>query len=351
MVRLIDIAKAANVSSAVVSAVLSSRNGGTIRVAPETAEKIRNIAREMNYVPNVSARILNGKSSGSVGVLLDSCAPNVSVRLLRAVEHELSQHKFRTLVAESHDSAENLFENYNALRQYGVDGVICLSHDYPGQNEKVTELFSAASDIVFVRGPEVHGHPLIRLDVASGIRQAVAHLFDTGRKKLMLVTQKTGSWGYLMRSEGFQAAAGDAGIICQLAKSSSTIPSAAETGEICRRIREEKVDGVIARNDFDALALITALQERGIRVPEDVAVTGSDDEPFARFTAPSLTTINYNLEAIAGQSVAALLKKESIDLPIIQPELIIRNSTGKTGDSASGSSSDQSKNTDEVAFC
>lgn len=328
MVRLIDIARAANVSRAVVSAVLSTRTGGTIRVAPATVKKIRRIASKLNYVPNVSARILNGKSSGSIGVLLDSCAPGVSVRMLRAIEHEASEHNFRTLVAESHDSAENLYENYMILCQYGVDGVICLSHDYPGQNDKVNELFAGAEKIVFVRGPAVPGQPLVKLDIAGGMNRAVEHLYSVGKEKLMLVVQNTGSWGFRSRMTGFQqAAAGGQGVICSLPPSGQE-PLPEEIDTICRKIETEKIDGVIARNDFDALALISALQKRQIRVPEDVAVIGNDNEPFGKFSPVTLTTIDYNLPEIARFALAMLQKTDDpVQELTVSPELIIRNST------------------------
>lgn len=96
MVRLIDIAQRAGVSQGTVSAVLSGR-GRNIRVSKEKAEKIRSIAREMNYIPNFSAKMLSGQSSHTLGVL----------------------------IAEAHANAEKQLLNYRTLLQYGVDGVIC----------------------------------------------------------------------------------------------------------------------------------------------------------------------------------------------------------------------------------
>ncbi len=124
MVRLIDIAERAGVSLETVSAVLSGR-GNSIRFSKEKAEKIRAIAREMNYIPNFSAKMLSGQSSHTLGVLIDSGDVAVRYEQLAAIDQAAERRGYRLLIAEAHANAEKLLLNHRTLLQYGVDGVIC----------------------------------------------------------------------------------------------------------------------------------------------------------------------------------------------------------------------------------
>ncbi|MEI3004641.1 MAG: LacI family DNA-binding transcriptional regulator [Victivallales bacterium] len=129
-----EIANRAGVSVMAVSAVMNKTT--STRVSERKRAVIEQIAREMGYRSNVVARTLRGGQSRMIGILIDSCAPPSALQHPRHIESEATAGGYRILISEGHDSVDNLAAAYEKFEQYGVDGVICLAYDYPGQQEK-----------------------------------------------------------------------------------------------------------------------------------------------------------------------------------------------------------------------
>lgn len=336
-VRLVDIAKRVNVSSALVSKVLNGHSGN-IRVSPEKAEMIRNVAAELNYQPNINARALAGQATKVIGILLDSRAPQVFFRLLAEIEKEAAMHDYRTLIGEAHDNVENLFENYQTLRQHGVDGVICISHDYPGENEKLEKLFQNSRPIVFIGPPEVKGHSHVMLEINTGIRESVQYLQKNGRRKIaMIVTRNTKHHTIQERIRGY---------LDVLPKQKNLIFPMNASGDSAEEMRKEikriikefflpkKIDAVLVPNDIIALTMLGEFAEAGIRVPQDIALIGHDNEFFSECCPLPITTIDENNTGVAACAVKMLLDmiQESPDVRschkiTVKPRLIPRKTT------------------------
>ena len=182
MVRMIDIAERAGVSLGTVSAVLSGR-GKSIRFSKEKAEKIRAIAREMNYIPNFSAKMLSGQSSHTLGVLVDSEDVAVRFEQLAAIEREAEQCGYRLLVAEAHRNPEKQLMNYRTLRQYGVDGVICHVNS-------IHDELRGESGVVLYGAEPVEGFSTVCYDVRSGYAEALAAFEAEGRRNVALAIRE-----------------------------------------------------------------------------------------------------------------------------------------------------------------
>ena len=125
-VTIKDVAAEAGVSFQVVSAILN--NCSYARASKETRQRVTDAARKLNYVPNISARILQGGSSRMTGVLVDSRASENVLRVLAALEKCAVVRGCRLLISEAHDDPQRLWEGCRELQQYGVDGIIALAH-------------------------------------------------------------------------------------------------------------------------------------------------------------------------------------------------------------------------------
>ena len=329
---LTDIAKAVGVSRAAAGKVLGTSNSN-IRVSKEKSELIRKVAREMNYVPNVVARVLAGQSSKMIGILVDSEVPSVMNCRVRQIEHYAETLGYRVLVSEAHDDIEKLRNNFQYMRQYGVDGVICLSHDYEMAEGDFEKSFDFAREMVLVGGPVRKGFSHVIPDVAKGAELICDCLKQRGCRKVAIVSKNLGSRYYSMKTrfDVFRREFGN-----NLLRVDTDGKNALDRGEnslqvVNTEIIPRGVDAVICSCDVMALGIESGLLAAGKRVPEDVAVVGYDNDDFAPYAAVPLTTVDQNNYSIAKASVDMLLKQLSEEefipeLKYIAPELIVRKS-------------------------
>jgi len=329
MVTLAEIARQAGVSVGTAAKVLSGAGGDAIRVGKETGERVRRLAEELDYQPNHNARILVGKSSNIIGLLIDSQAPLSTFRILSFIEKNFSVVGYRVMIAEAHNDVHSFAESCRMLRQYGVEGIISLAHDYPDSKSLLKEHFAMASNIVFVGQPYFDTANYVEVDRAYGVNQAFDYLWKKGRRRLGMAFFNNGSGSVSQRLQAFLAAAErfDAEVF--------TLPVAindidANIERITAFAVEKKLDAIFAPDDFHAVALPAQLARRKLSVPKQVAIVGNDNEPFARLVSPQLTTIDENAEAQAAAGVDMLrqiLDGKSPSVPIIRNTLIVREST------------------------
>jgi DNA-binding LacI/PurR family transcriptional regulator len=333
-VTLREIAQAAEVSLGAVSKVLGGSKCN-IRVSEEKAALIRATAQRLNYRPNITARRLAGGSGRIIGIIIDSGLPIHYYHTVTCIENALSDLDYRTMISESHGSATNFIHAHRTLLQYGIDGVICISHDYPGENHLIEEYFNTFPNTVFIGRP-VAGTHLVDLDWLTSTEHATRHLLASGRRHLALVM---GSIPYVSRQDraaGFQKALSD-------------YPEAIATSQIiripdqeCEYCSDELVeslgrlpdglDGIILENDLKAMIMMRILHQRGIRIPEDVALIGHNNEEFSAHCFPALTTVDELSRAQAEAAISLLMQQLSPNPPngpqqlTVIPELKVRES-------------------------
>ena len=287
-VTLSDIASEVGVSRALVGKVLGG-GSGNIRVSKETAQIIREAAQRLHYQPNLSARVLTGQRSQLIGVLIDAQPPQVTFRTLACIDRYAVKKGFRLLIGEAHDSIDSLYQHYSNFMQYNVDGVICLAHDYPGQEEKFRELFSNVDNIVYIEKPLLDNSRCVEVDRAAAMEELTTLLLRT-RKRV----------GIIMEDPQYRSIRQRQGGYCR--------------GEMMEQVVEEfilpkQLDAVIAPNDLAASHIMRHLMRQGFRIPEDIAVAGYDNDPFSESLYPSLTTIDDNNDLIGKYAVTLLTEQ------------------------------------------
>ncbi len=335
--RLIDIAEKVGVSKGAVAAVLNGKN--SLRIGRETSAKILAVAKELHYEPNITARLLAGKESMVIGALIDSFAPPIIYQMLRELEGAAAQAGYRVMIGHAHDNIEHFFDCYKNFINHGIDGVICFGHEYPGQQDKVRKFFADKKNIVFLGAPCFEPASYLNIEIQEGVRQAVAHLIGLGYRRIGIMTPSSRNSSVMKREDGFRTAMVEHGLECPphyIRGFNNPVDHAQLQSQMRdyleNDVRRYRLEAVIAENDIFAAQLIREVRCCGMRVPEDLAVVGHDNEPFSQCCFPSLTTIDQKPAEVGRMAFEMLLEcmKKKSSGPVvrkIKTELIIREST------------------------
>lgn len=342
MVRLTDIAEQAGVSRFAVAKVLLG-TGKTIRVGEGTARKIRRIAEDLGYFPDRLAQQLAGKRSRIIGVIIDSGAPQAQFDRLSSMERVAASMGYRLMVGQSHGELDRLTEYAQDFASRRVDGVICISHDYPDKSDQIVRLFTHITSLVFVGSPVTDRSSkrfnYVESDIAAGIRDAVAHLVQGGRRRIAMLLYSSGSMAMQRRLEGYRQGLADHQLPVEDALIDyidARLDATATADSLMPRLGkllDRGADALLAVDDRVAAITLFALKRIGRSVPGEVAVVGVGNTEWGQFLSPSLTSIDQCAAAIAQATVqllVRLIEQESIAPRqrhvMIQPELVVRES-------------------------
>ena len=312
-VTLKTIAEKAQVSTMAVSSVLNNSNN--TRVSAEKRERIKRIADELGYSPNRMARVLAGKASDLIGVVMDSCAPMIYHDRLSRMEKYAAARGYRFLIGQSHDDPEKVKTFAQEFISYGAAGIICMAHGYPGKSQEIAQCYPLEKT-VFLEKPEgIDNCCYVISNIEKAFFEVVGYLAGQGRKRIGLLLLDHPSAGNSMniRRNGYMQGLQksrilfDPNLICKVVQGQET-DVAAFRPIIWRMVREQKVDAIVAANDHLAAAALKCLNEMKVSVPKQIAVTGYDNIDLAPLVTPALTTFDDNRDLVAKSLVELLFK-------------------------------------------
>lgn len=334
-----DIAHRAGVSQATVSRALRD----SPLVNPKTREKVKRIARELNYQVDHAAAGLRSQSSNTLAILLfedpttdDSQINPFFLSMLGNITRAAARRNYDVLV-----SFQQLSNDWHIKYQASnrADGLILLGYgDYRGFADKVDKLIRA--DACFVvwgaTGPELRDRT-IGCDNVTGAFDATRHLIGLGRKNIAFFGGTSDNCPELkQRYEGYCKALTSAGMQIdpdlQFDTDFQETSGAAATAKLLAS--ERTFDAIFAASDLLAIGAIKRLRTAGVRVPIDVSVVGFDDIPAASYFNPSLTTVQQNTIAASEQLVKQVIRMIDGKKPKpkqLNPVLVVRGSCGGGG--------------------
>lgn len=299
-----DIARTAGVTDATVSNVLNGKG----RVSPAVRERVLQIAREMRYSSNVFARGLKTRRSNMIGVLTSALSSHVTTGQIAGVDNLAQRRGYGLLIACGNEHDPPRME---AFAGRGVDGVIWLPS---GAN-----LPAGLHDILHASGlPYTYSYRApdddpaasgAMVDQIAGGEIAARRLLSTGRTKLAFAAPASNRVVYRERLEGFANVVASAGLTlpCDyVLTGNSTLTE--DINALAERIVNLRPlpEGIFACWDYVAMTVLRLCRNRGIRVPEDMAVIGFDDLRVCEMTEPPLTSIVMPL-AECGRTAATKL--------------------------------------------
>jgi LacI family transcriptional regulator len=330
-VSIRDVAERAGVSVGTVSNVLNKPD----RVSEAVATRVHDAIRELGYVRNDAARQLRAGRSSSVGlVVLDARNPFFT-DVARGAEDAAAEHGVAVLLGDSDEKPEREAAYLDLFEEQRVRGV--LVSPLGDIRERLQRMRALGTPVVLVdRMAEDASLSSVSVDDVAGDRTAVAHLLETGRRRIAFVGGPLGLRQVADRLAGAQhavAAVPDAQLEV-LEGSALSVSEGRRMGEqLVARDPAERPDAVFTANDLLAVGLLQALVMRGgVRVPDDIALIGFDDIDFASATIVPLSSLRQPSRLI-GQTALGILLEEADDPTlaprqvVFQPELVIRESS------------------------
>nr|WP_205740528.1 LacI family DNA-binding transcriptional regulator [Haloactinopolyspora alba] len=311
-VTMRDVAKRAGVSVKTVSNVVN----GYPYIRDHTRAKVVEAIDELGYRMNLTARNLRAGRSGIITLAVPELGLPYFAELSEAVIRIARENGLTVLVEQTGADRERELTVLSGLRGHLVDGVI-FSPLAMGPDD--AEHLNVSFPMVLLGERIFHG-PVdhVTIDNVAGARAVVQHLTATGRRRIAVIGTHSGELmgTAALRYQGYLQALRDAGI-------DETPELVADAGAWHRSTGAEamvrllnsgvRFDAVFAMNDTLALGALRVLLRHGIRVPDDVAVVGFDDIEEARYSTPTLTTVDPGREQIARTAVELLVRRMSTD--------------------------------------
>ncbi len=329
-----DVALRAEVSLATVSRVLN----GSTRVDPALASRVRTAADELGYRANLLARGLRRQRTDIVGLVVPQVANPFFAGLMQAVSRHLQQSARTVLLADAEEDLDLERQVITRLADHGVDGILCAPVSERGSAVAAAEVAARVPLVFLDRSAADVEADTASVDQRCGIALVLEHLAEVcgARPSTRLISASPVDSVARARCEAYADAVIE-GLVDDAAPPL--------LGEFTVDWGREAVAGLIADgappqalvcgNDLIALGALAALGERGVRVPDDIVVTGFDDVGFATLAVPPLTTVRQPLDALAATATDLLEQRMANGgcpprCELLRPELIIRASTAVT---------------------
>ena len=331
-VTIADVAQEANVSKQTVSRVLNDKED----VSAETRQRVQAVIERLGYRPNTLARNLAFSRSLLIGLVFPNVDIPLFVDMIRGVEHVADQNDYHILLKEGGVNGKQEQHVLTALDDFRVNGIIMVGPLMP-DDELVRHLqnFDAGALINFTNTallPEQIS--TINVDSYQTMSELVETLIHSGRRH----------FAYLNGPVSFPAAERRQAVIDTLARYDLNIPDShilqgrytPEFGyhaALQLMTEQPELDAILTFDDDMAVGVLKACSERGVCVPDDIAVTGWQDIPIASYTTPTLTTVRvprFKMGVTAAQIVFDRLNNKPVEQVVsIKPQIIYRESTPK----------------------
>lgn len=340
MATLKQVARLASVSESTASRILSGTNHGSARYGEKTRERVLKVAKDLKYQPNLSARALAKGRSNIIAVVFprvtDSPFSALFVtQLLSTIEARCRELDYHLLISSPYLTAAGPDESYFKLLKGGyLDGIIAVD-EFPMASILEPALETGTPAVVL--GYRDYPHA-VRSDDQLGTALITHHLLTLGHQKLgFIIVPDEFHYAGLYRAKGFSDALRSAGLnYADFPKAEGDLST--ESGERAAKIlldNHPELTALVVFNDRMAIGALREVQARGLRVPQDLSITGYDNLPLTADLSPPLTTIDQGFEQTGTLTVnhlMAVMDGESPGLSVLEPKLIIRASTGVAPD-------------------
>ena len=316
-----SVADRAGVSIATVSRVLS----GNVKVREDLAERVIAAAKELDYIPSaVAQRLARGRTS-SVGVLVPDLADPYFPEVVKGIHNGAAASGYRLVIADSDNRPQDEAPLIRDLARQ-VDGLILVSPRADNADLKALEQLPIPVVLLNRMEPGI-GLASVGVDNFAAMSELCGHIASLGHKRVSFLSGPTESWQQRERARAVLHAA-NFGLNVKEVPAGGSIHSGHESLDIAL---EHQPTAVICWNDLVALGVIARATELGIRIPEDLSVTGFNDIEFAQFSSPPLTTVRSPQVGLgeAGWAVMErMLAGETPDHPpLLEASLVLRAST------------------------
>lgn len=305
-VTLEEIAKAAGFSVPTVSRALTNSK---YPINPTTRQRIIEVAQSLGYKPNLAARSLRTEQTSTIGIIVDDISSPFVPPIVRGIQDYLKQFDYLSLIINSDWDPQVEQDAINTLVSRPVDGIIFVEYSHLALTEVLVR-----SNKPYVFAHRLFGSAIknsVVPDDYGGAGIAIQHLVGLGHRRIAYINGPESWYSARRRLEGYTDAMAANRLVVE--------PGFIQPGEweydsgyqaVLNLLQlKEPPTAIFAANDLMALGAVSALQDKGLNVPKQVAVVGYDNRDFARIVRPRLTTVSMPVYEM-GRAAAELLVKQ-----------------------------------------
>ena len=329
-----DVAREAGVSQSTVSRAL--RNDP--RVAEATRERVNEAVAALKYVPNSTARNLVLRRTQTVGMLVTDIGNPYYPHLIAPLHDELALLKYRLVLFTEHTERDDP-ALIRGLLDRGIDGAVLATSTLEGQTAR--QLARQGIPFVFLtREVEDLSADAVVVDNALGACLVAAEVVRLGHRRIGAIFGPANTSTGVHRERGFRAGLAAAGVELrdEAVRQGAYVMEAGELAMHELMTLENRPTVVVCFNDLVAIGALNAARNLGLRVPEDVSVTGWDDLPMASWEICQLTTVRQSMDEMARTAARLLVERiegrsgPSARRVLFDPQLVLRATLGPPGD-------------------
>ncbi len=323
-----DVARHAGVSTATVSHVLNN----TGQVSSRTRKMVMSVVRELGYIPNAHARHLASGKSRTFGMIVSDIENPFFPEVIKSFEARARQLGYEVILSDTNYDPTLTRRAAEKMLEQHVRGVAVMTSEM--SLALISELVRRRIAVTFLDlGPVRRYVSNIRIDYASGVRAVVRHLAELGHRRMVFTGDRPGLKSNILRRDAYVHTMRELGLD----------PGPVLQGDLRFEgglVAGQKVlamsprpTAVVAINDLTAVGVIKALIQGGLRVPQNISVTGFDRTHLGEYTSPTLTTVDIHRDCLGNLAADALHELSSSEDArgkeySISADLVIRESTG-----------------------
>ena len=310
-ITIYDVAREANVSMATVSRVVN----GNPNVKPVTRKKVLEVIDRLDYRPNAVARGLASKKTTTVGVIIPDISNAYFSALARGIDDVATMYKYNIILASSDGQPEKEVNVLNTLLSKQVDGVIFMGYHI---TDELRAEFSRSKTPVVLAGAIDPDHQVgsVNINYEKASKEATELLVKNGNSEIALVT------GSLLdpingkeRLNGYKEALKEANLPYKEGLIFETVFDYKVVEDLAERIVNSGATAAIVTQDALALGILNAIQDHGIKVPEEFEIVTSNNTFLTEVARPKITTTSqplYDIGAVSMRLLTKLMNKEEV---------------------------------------
>jgi LacI family transcriptional regulator len=334
-VTIYDLADKLNISIATVSRALKDDPV----VNKKTKKKIFDLAEKMGYRSNHFARNLRNQRTETIGVIVPRLNSYFMSTVIAGIESIANSEGYNLIISQSSESEQKEKMSAKTMFNSRVDGLL-VSLSYDTNDISHFDQFNKKNIpvIFFDRGEEHDNFTNVLIDNRKAAYEATRHLIEQGCARIVHITAKPKRNVYVDRLNGYKQALTENKIEFKedyVIIGNLSLDAGIEAASAILKM-DPLPDAVLVANDNCAVGCMLSLKQAGIRIPEDIAFVGFNNDPVSKVIEPNLTTINYpgyEMGEVAARNLINHLNGtypiHSTNTIVLRSELIIRASSQK----------------------
>lgn len=330
-----EIAEQLNLSISTVSRALNNHPDISI----DTKEKVKKLANELNYSPNLFAKGFRAHRSNILGVIVPNITHYFTSTILKGILEESSSKGYRVIISESNNDEQKQIQMLQTMIQFGVDGILMSLTKKTKDIDPILQMMNRLPLILFDKVSNKIPCTQVVINEEEAAFNAIEHLINIGKTRIAIIKEPEFSYNSEMRYSGYLRALREHNIDIDEKIIISVDDISLKQGRRMTNVllsMKERPDAIFAITDSAAIGVIKTLKKFNIQIPEEIAVVGFSNSLNSTIIEPMLTTIDQPGEKIGSTAVSYLIEEiENPDAIIthktieIISNLIIRDSTFK----------------------